>query len=426
MHPVLAKKNVWLIIIGGTIGNLTEWYNVLLYGFLASVMSQLFFPSKNHLLSLTLVYSVFALTFFARPLGGLIFGWIGDVYGRQRALIISLILMALPSFLIGCLPSYDSIGIASPILLCIFRLLQGLSAGGEHTGSAVYMAEHASPASRSFWVSTVPTSAALGILISSLAALLIVSSFSNDVLLAWGWRTGYWAGTLLCIISILLRLNMPETPKFQQAQKKPHKRYSIYTLIKDKTIFKNMLIVFSLASSWGIFYQVLFVWMPTFLTRVLHFNHSLALQINSLYLFIFANLVLLFGYLADYTSRQLLLTIACIAMFMLAYPLFSLLASATVWKLYVAMAIFTIIFSIYLPSAFVCMVESFHVNERYTAFSFSFNTGLALFGGTCPLIVTWLIETTHNTISPAYYMMAAALCALLTGFKLQDKRGQEI
>src|SRR5688572_24515300 len=142
-HP---KKKIWHLIIGGSIGNLTEWYNFLLYGYLASVISQLFFPLQNTLLSLSLTFTVFALSFFVRPLGGIVFGWIGDTYGRQRALVISLMMMAIPTLLIGCLPTYSSLGIASPLLLCLFRICQGFSAGGEHTGSAVYLAEHA-PAS---------------------------------------------------------------------------------------------------------------------------------------------------------------------------------------------------------------------------------------------------------------------------------------
>ena len=248
---VNSNKKMWHIIIGGTIGNLTEWYNFLLYGYLASVISQEFFPSSNELLSLTLTYTIFALSFLVRPIGGILFGWIGDTYGRQRALVISLIMIAIPTFLIGCLPTYHTIGIASPILLCLFRILQGLSAGGEHTGSAVYLAEHAPANKRTLWVSTVPTSAALGILFSSAVSLLLVSAFSSEELLAWGWRVGYWFGTLLCIVSIALRIGLPETPDFLKThpnKDKSHQRYPLSALITDKNTRKNLLVVFGLAS----------------------------------------------------------------------------------------------------------------------------------------------------------------------------------
>lgn len=423
----MSEKKIWHIIIGGSIGNLNEWYNFLLYGYLAPVISQLFFPSQNQLMSLTLAFTVFAISFFVRPLGGILFGWIGDTYGRQRALVISLIMMAIPTFLIGCLPTYNQIGIASPILLCIFRICQGLSAGGEHTGSAVYIAEYAPPTRRALWVSTVPTSAALGIWISSAASLLIINSFSQSQLLSWGWRLGYWVGTLLCIISIGLRITMPETPDFKKIQKqKLIEHHPISSLIKHADIFKKLLIVFSLASSWGIFYQTLFVWMPTYLTEVQGYNNSVALEINSFYILCFACFILGVGYLADAIPRKFILTVSCIAMILLAYPLFLMLSSGSLWKAYVAMGIFTIIFSLYLPTAFVTMVESFHTELRFTGLSLGFNVGLAIFGGTCPLIATWLIELTGNKEAPAFYMILAAISALLTSTYIVDKRGQSI
>src|SRR5579885_2738121 len=423
----LSGLRIWQIIIGGTIGNLTEWYNFLLYGYLASVISQLFFPLQNTLISLTLVFTVFALSFLVRPLGGILFGWIGDTYGRQRALIISLVLIAVPTFLIGCLPTYQDIGLASPILLCLFRILQGLSAGGEHTGSAVYIAEYAPPSHRTLWVTTVPTSAAFGILISSIASLLIINGFTSDQLLSWGWRVGYWSGTLLCIISIIRRIHLPETPGFQKAHLKTVKKsYSILSLINNTATFKNLLHVFILASVWGVFYQILYIWMPTYLDRILHLPHRAALQLNSFYILIFACLILLIGYIADSISRKLLLISSCLIMFVFAYPLFKMLSSGSLNQIYLAMGIFTLIFSVYLPCAFVTMIEAFAVEMRFTALSFGFNMGLAIFGGTCPLIATWLIEMTGNASSPAFYIMLAALAGELTSLFIQDKRGQPI
>jgi MFS transporter, MHS family, proline/betaine transporter len=411
------NKNVWHIIIGGTIGNLAEWYNFLLYGYLASVISQLFFPAQNKLMALSLTFTVFALSFLIRPFGGILFGWIGDTYGRQRALIISLIMMAIPTLLIGCLPTYNSIGIISPILLCIFRICQGLSAGGEHTGSAIYIAEYAPATRRAFWVSTVPASAALGILISSTISLLIISGFSQEHLLKWGWRVAYFAGTLLCIISIIIRIKMPETPYFQKIrQRKLTERTPIAKLIKDPDTIKSLLIVMGLASSWGIFYQILFIWMPTYLTQLQHMSNSLTLQINSIYILCFACLIICVGYFANYMKYKFILILSCIAMILLAYPLFIMLASGYLWQVHIAMAIFTIIFSLYIPTAFVIMIESFPTQIRYTGVSLGFNIGLAIFGGTCPLVVTWLIKITENNLSPAFYMMLAATLALLTAY----------
>lgn len=374
-----------------------------------------------------MTFTVFALSFLARPVGGILFGWIGDCYGRQRALIISLAVMAISTFLIACLPTYNSIGIVSPILLCIFRICQGLSAGGEHTGSAVYLAEHAPLKRRALWVSTVPTSAAFGVLISSAVSLLIVNSFTQDQLLMWGWRLGYWVGTFLCFISILLRITLPETPHFQKIKiEKSSKKYSFSILIKETDSRKNLFMVIMLASSWGICYQILFIWMPTYLTQIKHFSNNIALQINSLFIFCFACLILVVGYCADFLNRLFILRISCIAMITLAYPLFTMLDSGFLWKVYVAMGIFIFIFSLYLPIAFIIMLETFDTEIRYTGLSFGFNTGLAIFGGTCPLIVTWLIEITKNNASPAFYIMLSAACAGLTSLYIVKKKDKPL
>lgn len=409
------NKPLWQILIGGTIGNLTEWYNFLLFGYLAPFISQLFFPSDNELLSISLVFVVFAISFLVRPLGGILFGWIGDTYGRQRALLISLFLLGIPTFLIGILPTYQTIGIASPILLCLLRICQGLSAGGEHTGSAIYVAEYAPPNRRALWVSTVPSSAALGVLTGSLASLIIISSFNTDTLLAYGWRTGYWAGTFLCLISILLRLRLPETPDFEREHRKnKNYRYPIKDLIRNKIWIKNLFIIFSLASAWGVIYQLLFIWMPTYLTHIQHFNRSTSLQVVSIYIFILSLFILFFGLLADYFNRKYLLMTSSILLFISAYPLFMLLSSHSLTNVYVSLAIFTVLWGLYIASAFVIMVEKFPPAIRYTGLSFGFNLGLAIFGGTCPLIATWLIEITDNPVAPAFYLMLAAGVATLT------------
>lgn len=417
----------WRIIIGGTIGNLTEWYNFLLYGYLASVISQLFFPSHNSLLSLTLTFTVFALSFFVRPLGGIFFGWIGDTYGRQRALIISVMMMAVPTFLIGCLPTYHSIGVASPILLSILRIFQGFSAGGEHTGSAVYIAEHAPTSQRGLWTSTVPASAAMGIMISSLSALLIVTLFTHEQLLSWGWRTGYWAGTLLCLVSLFLRVRLPETPSFQKIQKeKMSHRSPVSVLLKNPEVLKKILWVFSLSGCWGVFYQLLFIWMPTYLAHTNQFSHGTTLQINSIFMAIFICLIVCAGFISDHINRKFLLASTSAAMFVVAYPLFTMLSSGSLLQTYFAMAIFTVIFSLFIPPAFICMIESFNTSIRYSGLSFGFNMGLAIFGGTCPLIATWLIEVSGSNKAPAFYVMLFAAIALLTSLYIQDKKEQII
>jgi MFS transporter, MHS family, proline/betaine transporter len=413
------RNNIGLMIIGSAIGNLTEWYNFLLYGYLAPILSQLFFPTQDKWLSIFLVFVIFALGFLVRPIGGILFGWIGDTYGRQRALIISIAMMSIPTLLIGCLPTYATLGVVSPILFCVFRILQGLSAGGELTGAAIYLAEQTSPKHRAFWISFIPASSAVGILASSAISLLMTSSLDTEQLSTFGWRLAYWLGAMLGMVSFWLRIQLPEIPYFQ---KKVKRKYPLFNFVRISEMRKDLLIIFSLASSWGIFYQIIFIWMPTYLTQFQHINQNIALQLNSFYLLIFIFLMLCVSYYVGYANRKLLLILSCLGIALAAYPSFKMLTSGELWQIYLAMGIFTLFFSIYLPAAFIMMVEMFHIQIRYTALSLGFNMGLAIFGGTCPLIVTWLIKMSDNPIAPAFYMTLAALSALLTGMSLKDKK----
>ena len=427
MKTSINYKKTAHIILGGAIGNLAIWYNFLLYGYLAFVISPLFFPTQNKCLSLMLTFTVFSLSFFARPFGGILFGWIGDHYGRQRALFFSLILMAIPTFFIGCLPTYHHIGIASPTLLCIFRTLQGLSAGGEDTGAAIYLAEHAPTKRRTLWVSTVPATAAIGILISSAAALWIVNHFTHTQLFSWGWRVGFWSGALLCLVSLSLRLKLPETPYFQKIQiEAGTNRFPVLFLIKDPQALRGCLLVFCLASAWGVLYQILFIWMPTYLMHAQQVSNTTALQINTFFMLCFTGLILVFGYIADYISRRLLLTLTCSTLLIFAYPLFILLASGSLWQIYFAMGVLTLLFSIFIPAAFVCMLEAFKTQARYTGLSLGFNLGLAIFGGTSPLILTGLIHLTHNMLSPALYFMLFVAVGLFSALLFHNQRGKRL
>lgn len=419
----LTNQSILRIIVGGTIGNVTEWYNFMLYGFLAPVISNLFFPTHNKILSLTFTFTLFAVSFLVRPLGGILFGWIGDVYGRQRALLASLLLMSVPTLLIGCLPTYATAGVISPILLCLLRVCQGLSAGGEHTGSAVYVAEYAPANQRSLWVSSSPVSAAIGLLFSNIVSLIIVNSFTEQELLSYGWRSGYWFGTLLCLLSLYLRYYLPESPFYEKLERQ-HKidRAPISTLFTDRVTRKNFFLVFMLASCYGVFYQIIFIWMPTYLTEFSHRTSHFALQVNAIFMLIFVCLMLIAGWLADHVDRKKIVVVTAAALFLGAYPAFMMLSSGASLQIFIAMAWLTLSFSFSFPTVFVMMVESFQTKVRYTGLSLSYNLGLALFGGTCPLLVTWLIQLTGYSVAPAFYMMFFALLTMLLATKVIDKR----
>ena len=210
----MTRKQILTIIMGGAIGNLIEFYNFLLYAFFAHDISSLFFPTQDKVISLILAFSLFALGFISRPVGSLLFGYIGDKYGRRHSLVLSLYMMAVPTFLIAWLPTYQSWGLASPLLLVLFRIMQGIAIGGEYTGSAIFLGEHAPAKTRGLWVSCIPSTTALGVLSGSVVALLAAKILTHEQLLAWGWRVPFMLGALLCLLGVLLRRYLPETPVF--------------------------------------------------------------------------------------------------------------------------------------------------------------------------------------------------------------------
>jgi MHS family proline/betaine transporter-like MFS transporter len=193
--PKVLRKTV----LAGAIGNVLEWYDFALYGYFAPVFSVLFFPSSDPSSSLMAAFGVFAIGFLARPLGALLFGYLGDTRGRREALAWSIILMALPTCLVGLLPTYAQIGIAAPIALMALRFLQGLSVGGEFTGSVTFLVEHAAPHERGYIGSWAGFSAQIGALLGSSVGTLAATNLTQESLHAWGWRVPFIAGSVIAV-----------------------------------------------------------------------------------------------------------------------------------------------------------------------------------------------------------------------------------
>lgn len=206
------------VMLAGVVGNALEWYDFLLYAYFASVIAPLFFPAKTPFVSLLLTFGVFALGFLVRPLGGLIIGRFGDVYGRKKALIFTIWLMTVPTVLIGLLPSYATIGIAAPIILTLIRCLQGFAVSGELTSSANFLVEHAHPQQRGFAGSLIMAGAFTGILFGSLIVTLQTEWMPADILHSWGWRIPFLLAGVFGVIGLIIRLRAMESPQFMALQ----------------------------------------------------------------------------------------------------------------------------------------------------------------------------------------------------------------
>ena len=208
------------VVVSSMIGNALEWYDFALYGYFSTLLAKLFFPSSDAVVSLMATYGVFAAGFFMRPLGGIIFGYIGDKMGRKKALLWSIYLMSFPTFAIACLPTYEHIAWGAPLLLTLIRLLQGLSMGGEFTGSIIFIVEHAEGRRRGFWGSFAPLSAILGILIGSGLAAFLSYTLDSEQLSAWGWRIPFALSLFGGWLGSYMRKTLGDPKTFEKSHKK--------------------------------------------------------------------------------------------------------------------------------------------------------------------------------------------------------------
>jgi MFS transporter, MHS family, proline/betaine transporter len=399
------------VAAAGIVGNILEWYDFALYGYLATVFAGQFFPSTDKLASLLAVYAVFAIGFLARPLGGLIYGHIGDRFGRRRLLTASVVVMGLPTFLLGLLPTYDSVGLLAPTLLVALRFVQGISAGGEFSGSIVFLVEHAPPGRRGFYGSLSNFGAMIGGLAGAAVAWLVVAAVPTAALEEWGWRLPFLAGIVVSGIGLWIRLGVAESPAFQMMTSAGSvERRPISTALREHP--REIAVTAGLNWAVSAGYYIVFVWLASDLSDMAGLKLSAALGLSTAGLVLGTLLVPGFGLLADRIGPRKVLAGAGIAAVAAATPLLLLadrgtLASAAVAQL--GLALIVAIFLGTLPAVFVSLHA---VRVRCSSLSIGYNIAAAVFGGTAPLIATALVAATGWQPAPGLYFAVAALVGL--------------
>ncbi|MFT4061604.1 MAG: MFS transporter [Edaphocola sp.] len=213
-----APKGIWKVIFASSAGTLIEWYDFYIFGSLAAVIATKFFPQNNPTAAFLSTLATFAAGFVVRPFGALVFGRLGDLIGRKYTFMLTLVLMGGATFLIGCVPGYETIGFGAPLLVLLLRLAQGLALGGEYGGAATYVAEHAPDHQRGYWTSWIQTTATVGLFISLIVILITKTALSKDAFDEWGWRVPFWLSILMVLVSYLIRRNMHESPLFAKAK----------------------------------------------------------------------------------------------------------------------------------------------------------------------------------------------------------------
>jgi MFS transporter, MHS family, proline/betaine transporter len=394
-------------------GNILEWYDFSIYGFFAYAIGQNFFPSHNKANSLIDAFGVFAAGFLMRPVGALLFGHIGDRYGRQRALTLSVIAMAVPTVAIGLLPTYAQIGVAAPVLLVVLRLIQGLSVGGEYTTSVVFMIEGAHSNRRGMMGAFGAAAAFGGVMLGSAVGAIVAALMSPEALASWGWRLPFLAGITIGIAGYIIRRELRNVSDVPLVDPPP-------MLEVLRTQWPRVLQVAGFKVLESVGFYLMFVYAATYLTEIVGIAKSRALAINTIGMAAAVLMLPVAGAISDRIGRKPLLLISSGAIIVFAWPLFNLMWHPRLSAPLLGQIIFAVLIALFDGVAPVTAAEAFPANVRCTGVGLSHNLCMALLGGTAPMVATYLIDKTDNEMVPPMYLIAAAIVSALFVLSMKE------
>ncbi len=318
------NKTIWGVIMASSLGTLIEWYDFYIFGSLAVVLATKFFPADNPTAAFLSTLATFAAGFVVRPFGALFFGRLGDIIGRKYTFLVTLLIMGFSTFLIGCVPGYETIGFAAPVLVLILRLLQGLALGGEYGGAATYVAEYAQPHRRGYWTSWIQTTATAGLFISLIVILVTKTSLSAEEFDSWGWRIPFWISILMVGVSYIIRRNMAESPLFAQAKKEGKtSKNPLKESFGNKFNFKFVLLaLFGAVMGQGVIWYTGQFYAMSFMQKVMNIESAQVDTMMALALFMATPLFVLFGWLSDKVGRKPIMMIGMLLAIIAYRPIY--------------------------------------------------------------------------------------------------------
>ncbi len=405
-------------ITAGIAGNVLEWYDFAVYGFFAPIIARQFFPSDDPTISLIAAFGAFAAGFLMRPVGAALFGHIGDKLGRGRSLILSVMLMAVPTFLIGLLPTYESIGMAAAVLMVLLRMAQGVAVGGEYTSSIVFLAESAPPGKRGFFTSWAMFGAVAGTMLGSAVGAGLTSVLTDEALMTWGWRSAFLGGIVVALVGFLIRRGMPAEEPAALAESPVKTAFTKH--------WREMLRVSALNIVSAVSFYLIFVYIVTWLIDRVQEPNSTALDINTLSMATLLVFIPIAATLSDKYGRKLMLLIGMGSMAVMAYPLLWLMHHPDITLILTGQIGFAAIISLFMSVLPAAMTEMFPHNVRVSAVSLGYNLTYAIFGGAAPIVALWLINRTHDDLSFAWYIAAMAIVSFCVALTIQDRRNEPL
>lgn len=423
VKPPLTLATAWRPIVAGSIGNTVEWFDWSIYTAFALYFGPQFFPSDSETAALLATFGVFAVGFGMRPVGGLLIGLFNDRVGRRAALTLTILMMALPSLIIGLLPTYASIGIAAPILMVVARMVQGVSVGGEYGAAATFLAESAPPSQRGFYGGFMFFSIALGLLFASGLAWFLTAVLSKEQMIDYGWRIPFLIGSLGSFAGLWLRRSVQEPEAFKKHRASGTRpRHPLRTLWREHPQAVRRVVGISLLGAFAFYLFVSYI--PVHAIRTSGATPAVAYAASTLALAIFMLSQPLFGMLSDRIGRRPQLILFALGYLFLLYPVVSLINASFTTILLVEL--FGLLFyGLYSSIAPAVKAELFSTDVRALGIGLPYNLVVAIFGGTTPYLMTWLQSQGHGDWF-LFYVSGAALISLIAFWRMPETLGQPL
>jgi MHS family proline/betaine transporter-like MFS transporter len=408
--PSRDSSQMYKAVIASSIGNALEFYDLTLYLYFAVTISKLFFPTSNPTTSLLLALGSFGISYLMRPLGAIVLGLYADRAGRKPALMLSILLMMVGTFMMVVMPSYESIGIFASIGVLAARLIQGFSVGGEFGASTAFMVEHG-PARKGFFASFQFASQGLASVMAALSGVILSATLSADQIAAWGWRLPFAFGLLIGPVGLYIRRNIAETPEFEAATETGATSSPMRDLFVQQWL--NILLATGLvATSTALNYMISYT--PTYAVNQLGLPSWIGFVASFVGAVMLMTVAPLVGHWSDSIGRTPIMRAVVIAVFVLMFPAFALLISYPALLVIVpVLALIGALKASYSAALPALMAEIFPTRTRSTGMNISYNVGVTLFGGFAPFWIESLIAITHTALAPSFFLMFAASVSLV-------------
>ncbi|MGH3447827.1 MAG: MFS transporter [Nocardioidaceae bacterium] len=411
-------------VAASAIGNATEWYDYGVYSYVAVEIGHNFFPGEHSTIASLLVYAV---SFVLRPLGGIVWGPLGDRLGRTKIMATTILLMCAGTFLVGVLPTYDSVGFWAPVGLIILRVVQGFSTGGEYGGAATFMAEYAPDKKRGFWGSFLEFGTLAGFT-AGLGVVLIMRTIIGDSGMDdWGWRIPFLIGLPLGIVGLYLRLRMEDTPVFRELEAKDEVEKEATTALRDlvRQYWPILIRLFGLVVALNVADYTLLTYMPTYLQETIGLSGTHADILMIIGQSIMMALIWVAGALSDRIGRKMCWWISLTGMFVLAVPMFWLMGQGFGYAI-IGFTVLGLVFLLQLGTISATFPAMFPAHVRYAGMAISYNIATAAFGGTASVVNDAMVGATGNNLMPAFYMMLAMVIGAVALVKVPETVGESM